>query len=124
MMQKFFFLNDFYNIMPDEFDFKNYKSIDEFSKSPEGVRYLHDLYLKAVNHPVRREILNIINKKGRISKKELFKTLLESKIISDESMFNYNIDYLIKAFCINLSEKEDEIFYEITQSGKVVDYLE
>ena len=109
--------------MPDEFDFKNYKSLDEFSKTVEGVRYLHDLYLKAVNHPVRREILTIINKEGRISKKELLKTLLESKIISDEFMFNYNIDFLIKAFCINLFEKDDELFYEITQSGKVVDFL-
>ncbi len=109
--------------MPDEFDFKNYENPEEFNKSVEGVRYLHDLYLKAVNHPIRREILTIINKEGRISKKELLKTLLESKIISDESMFNYNIDFLIKAFCINVL-KEDEIFYEITQSGKVVDYLE
>ena len=110
--------------MPDEFDFKNYKSIDEFSKSAEGVRYLHDLYLKAVNHPIRREILTIINKEGRISKKELLKTLLETKIIRDQSMFNYNIDFLIKAFCINLLEEEDEISYEISQFGKVVDYLE
>ncbi len=110
--------------MPDEFDFKNYESPDEFNKSVEGVRYLHDLYLKAVNHPIRREILNIINKECRISKKELLKTLLENKIISDESMFNYNIDFLIKAFCINLLEREDEIFYEISQFGKVVDYLE
>ncbi|TFG21739.1 MAG: hypothetical protein EU529_12690 [Promethearchaeota archaeon] len=112
--------------MPDEFDFKNYKSPDDFNKSPEGVRYLHDLYLKAVNHPIRREILTVINKEGRISKKELLKTLLGSKIISDESMFNYNIDFLIKAFCINLfkEEKEDEIFYEISQFGEVVNYLE
>ena len=108
--------------MPDEFDFKNYKNPDEFSKTVEGVRYLHDLYLKAVNHPVRREILTIINKEGRISKKELLKTLLESKIISDEFMFNYNIDFLIKAFCINL-EEDDELFYEITQGGKVVEFL-
>ena len=109
--------------MPDEFDFKNYKSLDEFSKTVEGVRYLHDLYLKAVNHPVRREILTIINKEGRILKKELLKKLLERKIISDEFMFNYNIDFLIKAFCINLFEKDDELFYEITQSGKVVEFL-
>ena len=109
MMEKFFFLNDFYNIMPDEFDFKNYKSQEDFGKTVEGIRYLHSLYLKAVNHPIRREILDIINKEGRISKKELLKTLLENKIISDESMFKYNIDFLIKAFCINVL-KEDEIF--------------
>ena len=110
--------------MPDEFDFKNYKSPEEFNKTVEGVRYLHDLYLKAVNHPIRREILTIINKKDRISKNNLLKTLLDNKIISDEFAFNYNIDFLIKAFCINRIEIDNKIFYEITQSGKIVDYLE
>ncbi|MFX1393421.1 MAG: hypothetical protein ACFFAH_07590 [Promethearchaeota archaeon] len=109
--------------MPDEFDFKNYKSLDEFGKTVEGIRYLHDLYLKAVNHPVRREILNIINKEGKIAKKKLVETLLKNNLINDEFSFNYNIDFLIKAFCINRIQKDDEIFYEITQSGKVVDYL-
>ena len=46
--------------MPDEFDFKNYKSMKDYGKSLEGSKYLHDLYLKAVNHPVRREILEML----------------------------------------------------------------
>ena len=110
--------------MPDEFDFKSYKNLEEFSKTVEGTRYLHDLYLKAVNHPVRRKILTIINKEVRISKKKLLETLLNNNIINNEFAFNYNIDFLIKAFCINRIEKDNEIFYEITQSGKVIDYLE
>jgi hypothetical protein len=112
--------------MPDEFDFKKYKSMEEYSKTVEGTRYLHDLYLKAVNHPIRREILNIINDLTRISKSTLLKKLIEDKIIEDESMFNYNMDFLIKAFCIKSinDEETNEIYYEITQSGKVVDYLE
>ncbi len=111
--------------MPDEFDFKNYKTLEEFSKTVEGTRYLHELYLKAVSHPIRREILNIINNVKRISKNKLLKKLIEDKTIDDESMFNYNMDYLIKAFCINSIKNEDtnEIFYEITQSGKVIEYL-
>ncbi len=112
--------------MPDEFDFHQYKSIDEYSKTMEGSKYLHDLYLKAVNHPVRRTILEIVNKANRISKKELLKKLLDSKAIKEENQLIYNIDYLLKAFCIN-SIKDDEngeIFYEITQSGKVIEYLE
>ena len=111
--------------MPDEFDFKNYKTLEEFSKTVEGTRYLHELYLKAVSHPIRREILNIINNVKRISKNKLLKKLIEDKIINDESMFNYNMDYLIKAFCINSIKNEDtnETFYEITQSGKVIEYL-
>lgn len=112
--------------MPDEFDFKKFKTMDEFSKTVEGTRYLHELYLRAVNNPVRREILEIVNKSKKISKKDLYKKLLENKTILDENMFNYNIDFLTKAFCIKYNEDEEnkEIFYEITQSGKVVEYLE
>ena len=112
--------------MPDEFDFKNYKSMEDYSKSLEGTKYLHSLYLKAVNHPVRREILEIVNKAKKISKKELLKKLIEKNMIKEENQLIYNIDYLIKAFCINSIKDDDseEIFYEITQSGKVIEYLE
>ncbi|MFX1302228.1 MAG: hypothetical protein ACFE9X_02600 [Promethearchaeota archaeon] len=111
--------------MPDEFDFKNYKTMEEYSKSVEGTKYLHDRYLKAVNNPIRREILEIANKLKRISKKDLIRKLLDNKIIEDESMFNYHMDFLIKAFCIQSikDEKTDEIFYEITQGGKVIEYF-
>jgi DNA-binding transcriptional ArsR family regulator len=109
--------------MPDEFDFKNYKSMEDFSKTLEGTKYLHDLYLKAVNHPIRREILEIINKTKRISKEDLIKILVEKNLIKDDSNFDYNIDYLLKAFCIERIEEGNKIFFEITQSGKVVEYL-
>ena len=45
------------------------------------------------------------------------------KLIEDENIFNYNMDYLIKAFCIEKIENKGKIYYEITQSGQVVDYL-
>jgi hypothetical protein len=109
--------------LPDEFDFKNYKSIEDYGKSLEGNKYFHSLYLKAVNHPLRREILNIVNKAKRILKDDLIEKLLESNTIEDENIFNYNMDYLIKAFCIEKIEIEGKIFYEITQGGQVVDYL-
>lgn len=112
--------------MPDEFDFKNYKTMEEYSKTVEGTRYLHSLYLRAVNNPIRREILTIVNNLERVSRIDLLKILIERKILEDEHMFDYNMDFLIKAFCINSikDEKNNELFYEITQSGKVVDYLE
>ncbi|MFX1314331.1 MAG: hypothetical protein ACFE9T_00575 [Promethearchaeota archaeon] len=110
--------------MPDEFDFKGYKSMEEYSKTIEGTKYLHDLYLKAVNHPIRRKILTILNDSKKISKEKLFGILSEEKVIEDESSFNYNIDYLIKAFCIEKVEEKDKIYYIITQSGKVVDYFD
>ena len=110
--------------MPDEFDFKKYKSLEEFEKSLEGTKYLHGLYLKAVNHPTRRVILNIINNSNRISEKALLNNLIEKQVINDESSFKYNVDYLIKAFCVKKVEDEGNIYYEITQSGKIVEYLE
>ncbi|MBY9019876.1 MAG: hypothetical protein KGD67_02380 [Candidatus Lokiarchaeota archaeon] len=110
--------------MPDEFDFHEYKSMEEYNKTVEGTKYLHDLYLKAVNHPVRREILEIVNKSKKISKNELLKRLQDSKFIKDENQLIYNVDYLIKAFCINsIKDDNGEVFYEITQSGKVIEYL-
>ncbi|NVM35556.1 MAG: hypothetical protein HWN81_08160 [Candidatus Lokiarchaeota archaeon] len=112
--------------MPDEFDFKNYKTMEEFGKSVEGTKYLHDLYLRAVNNPIRRKILNIVNDLKQVSKNTLLQMLIERKILEDEHMFNYNMDFLIKAFCINSvkDETNEQIFYEITQSGKVIEYLE
>ncbi|GAH73596.1 unnamed protein product [marine sediment metagenome] len=112
--------------MPDEFDFHKYKSMEEYSKTMEGSKYLHDLYLRAVNHPVRKEILILVNKFKKIPKKELLKVLIEKNLIKEENQLIYNVDYLIKAFCINSikDDESDEIFYEITQSGKVIEYLE
>lgn len=111
--------------MPDESDFKNFKTMGEFGKTVEGSKYLHDLYLKAVNHPIRREILEIINKDKLISKEILLKILIDKDLVEDEFVFKYNIDYLIKALCIEsvIDEKNKEIFYKITQSGKVIEYF-
>ena len=111
--------------MPDESDFKNFKTMEEFGKSVEGSRYRHDLYLKAVNHPIRREILEIVNKETRISRRILLEILIDRDLVADEFVFNYNLDYLIKAFCIEsvIDQKSNELFYEITQSGKVIEYL-
>ena len=109
--------------MPDEFDFKNYESMEDYGKTVEGSKYLHSLYLKAVNHPVRREILTIVNEAKKISKKKLFDILKGKDLVNDEASLDYNIDYLLKAFCVKKTFEEKETYYEITQSGKVVEYL-
>lgn len=111
--------------MPDESDFKNYKSLEEYMETPEGSKYYHDLLMRAVNHPIRREILNIVNASKRISNQELLLKLKSDDILDNENVFNYNLDYLIKALCINVikDETSGQIFYEITQSGQVVDWL-
>ncbi|MFX1455042.1 MAG: hypothetical protein ACFFDB_06665 [Promethearchaeota archaeon] len=109
--------------MPDEFDFKNYESMDEYSKTVEGTKYLHSLYLKAVNHPIRREILVIVNEAKKIARNKLFEILKKRDFLSDEGTLDFNINYLIKAFCVKEVIEEGIVHYEITQSGQVVDYL-
>ncbi len=109
--------------MPDEFDFKNYESMEEYGKTVEGSNYLHSLYLKAVNHPIRREILIIVNEMKKISKDNLLEILKSKNIVSDEALLDYNMDYLVKALCVIKTVEENEIYFEITQSGQVVDYL-
>ncbi|MBY8984358.1 MAG: hypothetical protein KGD65_04765 [Candidatus Lokiarchaeota archaeon] len=109
--------------MPDEFDFKNYESMEEYGKTVEGTKHLHSLYLKAVNHPIRREILVIVNDAKKISKNRLLEILKDREILTDEATLGYNIDYLLKAFCVKKTVEENIIFYEITQSGQVVEYL-
>ena len=112
--------------MPDESDYKDYKSIEEFGKTMEGSKYFHDLYLKAVNHPVRREILILLSKNDGSSQNYLIGHLFEKGLIKDEKMFKYNIDYLVKALCIEIKkdDKTGEDLLFITQEGKVIDYLD
>jgi len=98
---------------------------DELEKNEDsGQNIDHGQYLKAVNHPVRRVILEIVNEAKKISHIKLFNALIEKETIKDEFTLNYNIDYLVKAFCIKKVEEDAEIFYEITQMGNVVEYYE
>lgn len=109
--------------MPDEEDYKDYKTVEDYLQSREASRYYHDLYLKAVNHPVRREMLKIIKEKRRITRKELLKLLTEAGLIKDDFALQYNIDFLTKALCVKSIEEGENIIYEITQAGKVIDFL-
>jgi len=109
--------------MPDEFDFKNYENFDEFAESVEGSRYIHDVYLKAVNHPVRREILKILNIYGQSSEDNLHQKLKEKNLIKDKKNLIYNLDYLKKAYCIEKIERDGKVFYKITKNGRIIEYL-
>ena len=111
--------------MPDEFEFREYKSLEDYMKTLEGSTYYHGLLLRAVNHPIRKEILKIVNKVKKISHAELFIELKRRNLIVDENILNYNVDYLIKALCINVIKNgaSGQFIYEITQSGQVVDWL-
>ncbi|TFF99782.1 MAG: hypothetical protein EU541_04065 [Promethearchaeota archaeon] len=108
----------------DEFEFKKYKKFEDYEKSLEANRYIHDVYLKAINHPIRRKILKLILKANKpLKENEIFEKLKEKGLISKRNILKYNLDYLLKAFCLEKVKKENQIFYEITQSGRIIEYL-
>jgi len=81
----------------------------------------HAQHLKAVNHPIRREMLRFVNEKSKISKDELFKQLKMNEILDKEDVFIYNMDFLIQALCIKKVEESNKVYYEILPAGKVIE---
>ena len=81
----------------------------------------HAQHLKAVNHPVRREMLRYIYDADEVSHEELLKKLKEADIISDENAFKYNMDYLIQALCVEKIEIDEKLSYKILPGGKVIE---
>ncbi|MBY8983090.1 MAG: hypothetical protein KGD57_09085 [Candidatus Lokiarchaeota archaeon] len=105
-------------------DFKESERFEDFFNTIEGNKHFHSLYLKAINNPFRRKILKIINKEDKISKEDLFKQLKDIYNISDNNVLKYNIDYLISAFCIETTNINDIIYYQITKAGKVIEFID
>jgi len=82
----------------------------------------HAYYLKAVNHPIRREMLRILNEVEKTSQEDFFEKLKANKILDKEDVFKYNIDYLIKADCVKKIEEDgNKINFEILTAGKVIE---
>ena len=81
----------------------------------------HATHLKAVNHPIRRQILNFVNESRKISRAILIDKLKDAKIINEDNVFQYNMDFLVQAECVKKVEVNNEIFYEILPAGKVIE---
>ena len=82
----------------------------------------HAFYLKAVNNPIRREMLRILNEVGKTSQEDFFEKLKANNILDKEGVFKYNIDYLIQAECVKKIEEDgNKINFEILQAGKVIE---
>ena len=110
--------------MPKEENFEKIKRPEDFLSSIEGNQKFHDIYLKAINNPFRREVLKIINKEGQLSQQNLLEILNNKDYKYDINILKYNLDYLIKAFCIEVIIVDNNKYYQITQSGKIVEFLE
>jgi len=81
----------------------------------------HTQHLKAVNHPIRREILKRVNNATIITKTNLMKDLIDDKIVEKEDIFDYNMEFLIQAQCVRKNLENNETSYEILPGGKVIE---
>lgn len=88
------------------------------SDSIEETREYHARYLRAINNPLRREILKAL--------KEEHATIEQLQSITGlgKGALKWNLDILENGFCVEKDDKEGKLVYRLTQEGKVVDYLQ
>ncbi len=88
------------------------------SDSIESTRLYHELYLRAVSSPLRRNILRVL-KEGPATIEEL-----SSKMRIESEALKWHLDMLEHGFCVEKENINGKSFYKLTQEGRVIDYLE
>lgn len=84
----------------------------------EETKEYHLRYLRAVNNPLRREILRAL-KEGEATIDDLTSiTRLDAKVL------DWHLSILEHGFCVEKEVKEEGTVYRLTQEGKVVDYVD
>ena len=87
-------------------------------RSIEETRQYHTRYLRAINSPLRREILKAL-KKGYATIEDL-----QSSTGLNNDTLKWHLSVLEHGFCIEKAIKQGKLVYKLTQEGRVVDYLE
>ena len=94
------------------------KSSKTVGNSIEETREYHTRYLRAINSPLRREILRSL-KNGYATIEDL-----QSRTRLDENTLKWHLSILEYGFCVEKEIKQGNLVYKLTQEGRVVDYLE
>ena len=84
----------------------------------EETKEYHLRYLRAINNPLRRTILRTL-KDGKAEVGDL-----ASALELDERTLNWHMDILVYGFCVEKEEKDGVTIYNITDEGKVVDFVD
>jgi DNA-binding transcriptional ArsR family regulator len=91
----------------------------EPSTNPElKMKMVHELYLRAVNNPLRRRILEALSE-GKATSEEL-----SAKTGLDEAGLNWHLSILENSICVEREDNQGHWVFKLTQAGKVIDYLE
>ena len=86
--------------------------------SMEETTEYHRRYLRAVNSPVRREILRAL-KDG-----DATLGVLASATGLDSKTLGWHLGILEHGFCVEKDVREGETVYRLTQEGRVVDFMD
>jgi predicted transcriptional regulator len=86
--------------------------------SIEETRLFHTRYLRAINSPLRRKILRILNEKQSTIEEIQHRTSL------DKATLKWNLDILEHGFCVEKQVEQGKLVYKLTQEGRVVDFLD
>ncbi|MFW9824429.1 MAG: hypothetical protein ACFFE4_15905 [Candidatus Thorarchaeota archaeon] len=81
----------------------------------------HGQHIKAVNHPIRREILKLVNDEEELLEDNLINKLKQNGTVDSEDVFKYHMDFLLQTFCVEKVLVEDKTLYKILPPGKVIE---
>lgn len=81
------------------------------------MRERHELYLRAVNNPLRRKILGAL-KEGNMTLEEL-----ADKTYLDQPTVIWHLNFLESGLCVEKENIQGNIIYKLTQYGKVINYF-
>ena len=94
------------------------KDSKTIGKSVEETRQYHTRYLRAINSPLRREILRAL-KEGDATIEDL-----QLSTGLDKDALKWHLSVLEHGFCVEKDIEKGKLVYKLTQEGRVVDYLE
>jgi DNA-binding transcriptional ArsR family regulator len=84
----------------------------------EETKEYHVRYLRAINSPVRREILRAL-KDGEAT----VEVLAERTGMEDKAL-TWHLSLLEHGFCVEKQDRDGEVVYDLTQEGMVVDFVD
>ena len=94
------------------------KDSKTIGRTMEETREFHRRYLRAINSPVRRDILRALRDgDGTIES-------LQAETGLDAKTLEWHLSILIHGFCVEKEEKSGKTFYRPTEEAEVVDYTD
>ena len=86
--------------------------------SKEETKEYHVRYLRAINNPIRRDILRAM-KDGDATIQAL-----QSKTGLDPKALEWHLSILEYGYCVEKEIKDDTTIYRLSKEGKVVDFMD